>query len=300
MRVLAAITGTAALLAAPAAAASCVTVEPVLTPAIQLDPLDASGASQLAQTLTLRFHRADPGAGALRVQYQIVDEDTPVNPRAGATQGPQIAWHAQDTGREIGAARSEGYPLLRSGVVQLGDDEHTAVGSVILRLVNLREDFPAGVYREQYTVRYWCGDDPMPFEARGAVAVTVVAPNVLSATLGGASAHGEIDFLDFATTRRQLAVSVRSTGSYRISARSQNGGVMVRQGSGARDAADRIAYEVTFAGRRLALDGGAPIAMDRDGLAGRQHALEVAVEDVRDKRAGDYADTIFLTLEPAN
>lgn len=303
MKTIAAASGIALAAFAHTATASCVIVEPVLTPQVLLDPLDASGAAEFTQPFALTFRRADTGAGALTVRYQIVDEDSAIQSRVGAGRGPAVVWQSQDSTREIGAFRSDSSPLLRSGVVSLGDDDPAAQTTIFMRLVNLREDLSAGVYREQFTVRYWCGEDQaaMPYEAPGAIAVSVAVPNVLSASVAGVSPRGEIDFMDFSVTRRHLMISVRSTGSYQVSARSLNNGAMVREGAApGLDSADRIGYEARLEGEPLMLDGVSTRSMPRAGLAGRQYAFEVEVEDTRSKRAGAYGDTILLTLAPVN
>lgn len=303
MRIIAAASGLVLAAAAQSAWASCVTVEPVMTPQVLLDPLDAAGAAEFTQPFALVFRRADTGSGAVTVRYQIVDEDSSIIARVGVTGGPAVVWQSQDSTRQIGAFRSDSSPLLRSGVVVLDDDDPMAQATVFMRLVNLREDLAAGVYREQFTVRYWCGDDQMsmPYEAPGAIAVSVAVPNVLSASVAGVSPRGEIDFMDFAVSRRQVMISVRSTGSYEVSARSLNSGVMVREGTGAGvDDADRIRYQARLEGTPLVIDGTTTRSMPRAGLGGSQFALEVEAEDTRSKRAGAYADTILLTLAPVN
>lgn len=283
-------------------AAQCVTVDPVIVPAVRVDPLDTTGAAQIMQPVTMTFRRAGPGSGPVRVTYQIVDEDSTGPQRVGITAGPQLEWRSGDSGRNIGASRNEAYALLRSGEVALGESETSSQSSLRLFLPNLREDYPAGVYREQFTVRYWCeGEDSThPYEIPGIVAVTVQVPNVLSANVAGASARGEIDFLDFATLSRSLSVSVRSTGPYVVTAESLNGSVMLREGARGSDAADRIPYVVTFGGRPLALGAANSVINPRAGLAGQQIPLNVTMDDVSTKRAGRYRDTLVLTLAPVS
>jgi hypothetical protein len=294
---------TAAFSSAGSALAQCVSVDPVIAPQIRLDPLDAAGPGELVQSLMLTFRRTDMDTAPLVVRYQIVDEDSSLRSRVGVTRGPALEWQGEDSSRDIGAFRSEAYSLLKSARVLIGENDQAARQTLRLRLTDLRADLPAGVYREQFTVRYWCGDDDSqaPYEAQGAIAVSVAVPNVLSASIGGASVHGEIDFLDFAARDRTLQVSVRSTGPYRVSARSLNGGVMLREEARqAGDPADRIRYTARFGGEPLSVDGMNGEPMERAGLLGRQIPLDVSVEDVSDKRAGDYADTLLLTLSPAN
>src|SRR5690606_17874895 len=103
----------------------------------------------------------------------------------------------------------------------------------------------------------------------------------------------------FAMLERSLAVNVRSTGPYRISARSLNGGQMLREGATAPQASDRIAYEARLDGQLLQPDSTA-LRMERAGLLGHRFSLDVEVEPVDDKRAGLYADTLLLTLTPMN
>ncbi len=281
--------------------AQCVTVDPVIVPAVRVDPLDATGAAQVMQPVTVTFRRVGSETGPVRITYQIVDEDSTGPQRVGITSGPRLEWRSGESGRNIGASRNEAYALLRSGEVALGPNEASEQSQLRLFLPNLREDYPAGVYREQFTVRYWCGDadTTLPHEIPGIVTVTVQVPNVLSANVAGASSRGEIDFLDFATLSRALSVSVRSTGPYAVTAKSVNGSVMLREGAGGSDSADRIPYIVTFGGRALTLGAASSFTNPRAGLAGQQISLNVTVDDVSTKRAGRYSDTLILTLAPA-
>src|SRR5438128_857373 len=126
-------------------AAQCMTVDPVIVPAVRVDPLDATGAAQIMQPVTMTFRRAGPGSGPVRVTYQIVDEDSTGAQRVGVTSGPQLEWRAGDSGRNIGASRNEAYALLRSGEVALGESETSGQSSLRLFLPNLQEAYPAGV-----------------------------------------------------------------------------------------------------------------------------------------------------------
>jgi hypothetical protein len=279
--------------------AQCVTVDPVIVPAVRVDPLDTAGAAQIMQPVTMTFRRAGAATGPVRVIYQIVDEDSEGPQRVGVTAGPQVEWRSGDSGRNIGAARNEAYALLRSGELTLGPDDASAQSALRLFLANLREDLPAGVYREQFTIRYWCDDAAsVPNEIPGIVTVIVQVPNVLSANVAGASTRGEIDFLDFATLSRSLTVSVRSTGPYAVTAQSLNGSVMLREGARGGESADRIPYAVTFGGRPLIPGVASAVTNPRAGLAGQQIPLSVTVDDVMAKRAGRYSDTLVLTLTP--
>jgi hypothetical protein len=283
--------------------AQCATVDSVVVPQVRVDPLDAAGPAELVQPLVLIFRRTEMNAPPLMVRYQIVDEDSELRSRVGVSQGPLVEWQGADSSRDIGAFRSEAYSLLRSSRVVFGENDQAAQQSVAMRLTNLREDLSAGIYREQFTVRYWCGDDEgqLPYEAHGAVVVAVAVPNVLSANVAGATARGEIDFLNFAVRERSLQVSVRSTGPYQVTARSLNGGVLLRdQARLVGDPADRIRYSASFDGAAIDVDGASSQRMARAGLGGRQIPLDIRVEDAALNRAGAYADTLLLTLSPAN
>lgn len=297
----AAIVATASGLAG-VASANCANVEPVIVPQVRIDPLDAAGPGEVMQPFTLTFRRAGADSAPIKIRYQVVDEDSNVQTRVGVTQGPVVVWQSRDSVREIGAFRSEAYPLLRAGGVVIGENDQAVQTTIYMRLINLREDLPAGVYREQFSIRYWCGgeDNALPYEANGIVAVSVAVPNVLSASIAGASARGEVDFLDFSVPVRDLLISVRSTGPYRVTARSVNGGVLLRETASNPDEADRIGYTATLDGKLLATEGVSSKPMTRAGLLGRQMSLQVKVGDVSDKRAGAYADTLLLTLAPAN
>jgi hypothetical protein len=288
-----------ALAVATPASAQCVTADPVIVPAVRIDPLDTAGAAQIMQPVTMTFRRTGAGTAPLRVIYQIVDEDSEGAQRIGVTSGPQVEWRSGDSGRNIGAARNEAYALLRSGEVALAPDDASQQSTLRLFLPNLRDDLPAGVYREQFTIRYWCDDaTTVPNEIPGIVTVIVQVPNVLSANVAGASTRGEIDFLDFATLSRSLTVSVRSTGPYAVTAQSLNGSVMLREGARGSEPADRIPYVLTFGGRPLVPGVASSVTNPRAGLAGQQVSLNVTVDDVSAKRAGRYRDTVILTLTP--
>lgn len=284
------------------AAAQCVVVEPQVAPTIRLDPMDATGPAEVVQPITLTFRRADLSTSDLIVHYQIVDEDSSTRSRVGRAAGPLVEWQGEGSSRDIGVFRSEAYALLRSAQVTLPEDDLTGQQRVMARLTNLREDLPAGVYREQFTVRYWCGspETSLPHEAPGVVAVTVVVPNVLSVNVAGASLRGEIDFMDFALLARSLQVSVRSTGPYEVTARSLNGGAMHREGAAIAGPLDRIGYTARLDGQLLDPSGGATRRMPRAGLGGRMISLDVEVDGVDSVRAGEYADTLVLQLTPIN
>lgn len=283
-------------------AAQCVTADPAVVPDIRIDPLDASGSNQVVQPVTLRFKRIGVGTPPLTVTYQIVDEDSPLQMRVGMNGGPQIEWRSNDTARDIGALRRESYALLRSGVVSFSAGEISKNVDIRLFLKNLQEDLPAGVYREQYSIRYWCGepDASVANELSGIVSVAIRVPNVLSASVAGASKRGEIDFLDFTALSRSLSILVRSTGPYTVSARSLNGRAFVRDGATSAADIDRISYDLHFGGQTLPREGGTGFTYPRAGLQGLQIPLDVKVEDVSGKRAGKYRDTVLLTLAPAS
>lgn len=283
------------------AAAQCVSADPASVPDISIDPLDAAGSSEVVQPLTLKFRRVGVETPALNIAYQIVDEDSSLRMRVGMDAGPEIEWRSDDSARDIGALRRDTYALLRSGIVSFSAGEISKDVGVRLFVKNLRDDLPAGIYREQYSIRYWCGDPNAsnPNELTGVVSVAIRVPNVLSANVAGGSKRGEIDFQDFASLSRSLSISVRSTGPYKVTARSLNGRAMVREGSTSAAELDRIAYDLRFGGQQVTQDAGAAFDFPRAGLQGLHIPLDVRVEDVSGKRAGKYSDTLFLTLEPA-
>ncbi len=298
MRILA----TAAVLAlAPAAAfANCAGVQPVQVNQVRIDPLDAQGPAEVLQPFTLSFNRASADDAPVMIEYQIMDEDSPVRARVGDFKGPTVDFAARDTGKNVAVFRSDAFSPLQAGRVVIPAGRQSASTEVFLRVTDLRADLAAGVYRESFTVRFRCSpDQAMADEANGAVNVAVAVPNVLSANVAGASTRGEIDFLDFAMLERSLAVNVRSTGPYRISARSLNGGEMRREGAAVLQPSDRIAYEARLDGKVLKPDSTA-LRMERAGLLGHRFSLDVEVESVESKRAGLYADTLLLTLTPVN
>ena len=282
-------------------AAQCVSADPAAVPDISIDPLDAAGSSEVVQPLTLRFRRVGVETPALTIAYQIVDEDSSLRLRVGMDAGPEIEWRSDDSARDIGSLRRDTYALLRSGVVSLSAGEVSKDAGIRLFVKNLRDDLPAGIYREQYSIRYWCGDPTasIPNELTGVVSVAIRVPNVLSANIAGGSKRGEIDFQDFASLSRSLSISVRSTGPYKVTARSLNGRAMVREGSNSTAALDRITYDLRFGGQPVTEDAGAAFNYPRAGLQGLQIPLDVKVEDVAGKRAGKYSDTVMLTLAPA-
>lgn len=295
--------GVLAMACATGAAAQCVTIDPVIVPVVRVDPLDSAGPVELVQPFYLTFRRAGVGSGPLSLRYQIVDEDSASFSRVGLSRGPLVEWTTQDTPRDIGALRNEAYALLRTGIVTLSENEPAEQRPVMLRLSELRADLPAGIYREQFTVRFWCAEDEAaPFESIGTVSVSVAVPNVLSASLAGASTRGEVDFMNFEARERSIQVTVRSTGPYRVRATSENGGALLRAGAaaGGSSPADRIPYAATFDGEPLDLSGSGARLAPRAGLLGRSLPLDLRVQDASENRAGAYADTLRVTLEPAN
>ena len=292
----------ASVLIAPSAWAQCATVDPVVVPEVRLDPMDATGAAELAQPFTLIFRRATVDTQPIQLRYQILDEDSAIRSRVGLSEGPVVTWQGSDSSRDVGGLRNQAYALMNSGLVVLGQDDMASQQQVMLRLTDLRSDLRSGVYREQFTVRYWCDAEGVtpPFESVAVVGVSVAVPNVLSASVAGASVHGEIDFFDFTSLARTLQVSVRSTGPYRVTARSLNGGFMLREGATGENDSDRIRYDASLDGQAVRVGGEAAVTMPRAGLVGRQLPLAVAVQDVQGNRAGSYTDTLLLTLEPAN
>jgi hypothetical protein len=292
----------ASVLAAPNAWAQCVSIDPTMVPDIRLDPMNATGSAELVQPFTLTFRRAMVDNQPIQLRYQILDEDSAVQSRVGASEGPVAVWQSHDSSRDVGGLRNQSYALMNSSLVLIGQDEAASQRQIMLRLTDLRSDLHSGIYREQFTVRYWCDSEGVtpPFESVAVVGVSVVVPNVLSASIAGASAQGEIDFLDFSSLDRRLQISVRSTGPYRVTAKSLNSGFMLREGSAGTDASDRIRYDATLGGQSIGVGEEAAVTMPRAGLAGRQLPLGVAVQDVGSNRAGAYTDTLLLTLAPAN
>lgn len=284
------------------AAAQCVIFDPAAAPDIRVDPLDASGSAQIMQPLNLTVRRSGTDSAPIKVLYQVVDEDSPIRPRVGTTGGPQIEWRSTDSSRNIGATRNETYALLRSGVVDFGAGEMSKQIGLRIFVENLQDDLPSGVYREHYSLRFWCSDtgESSSYDIPGSISVAIQVPNVLSANIAGGSNNGEIDFLDFSTLSRSLAISVRSTGGYEISVRSENSGVMRREGPASINPNEVIPYRVSFGGTRLPLGEQAGFYRTRAGLVGQQIPLDVEVDDVGTKRAGVYRDTIVLTLAPAS
>ena len=152
---LAAVSSAAAI--APAAA-QCVAADPASVPDISVDPLDASGPNQIVQPATLRFRRLGADTSPINVTYQIIDEDSSSRLRVGMNAGPPIEWRSGDASRNIGALRQDAYGLLRSATFALSAGESSKDVDVRLFVTDLQDDLPAGLYREQYSIRYWCGD----------------------------------------------------------------------------------------------------------------------------------------------
>jgi hypothetical protein len=289
-------------LAAPAAWAQCVTVLPTSVAQIRLDPLNGSGSGELVRSFSLTFTRATTDNQPIQLRFMILDEDSSLRPRIGVTDGPTVVWQIPGSPNDIGGFTNQVFALSNSAPVVLGEDEGAKEKTVNMRLTDLDADLAAGIYREGFTVRVWCDAEgtSTPYDTTAVVPASVSVPNVLSANVAGASASGEIDFFNFDTLTRSLQLSVRSTGPYRVTAASLNGGALVREGASVADDADRIAYQASVGGQPVGSDIGTALSMPRAGLAGQQLPLEVTVDDVSDNRAGKYADTLLLTFEPAN
>jgi hypothetical protein len=281
-----------------AVAADCVTVDPVIVSEIRLDPMSASPGGELVQTFNITFR----GAQGTPFLFRISDEDSGVVHRVGQTAGPVIDWTHGSV--DIGVGRLEAFTdaLGRGGGASgIPRGSNSVDVPITLRLSDLQADLAAGIYREQFTVRFNCNvkGGSNYGESMGAVAVSVAVPNVISVNVAGASASGQIDFQDFATLSRSLNLSVRSTGPFRVRAASENAGAMVRDRVTNPTDVDLIPYSLTLDGQSMDV-GSWSSRQPRVGLTGRQFPLEVTAADISSNRAGEYRDELTITFEPLN
>jgi spore coat protein U-like protein len=298
----------AAVMPAGAAVAGCATFR-ASSLALQYDPLGAQANSDLVEPVSLQVQRQPGSPLPTAVAGQFVD-------RHG-----QIVFKLGGAGPAFTVRSNEGlFVIVGNTVTPLQPFRYFATGfpaspakvtrpvSGLQFIIPAGQDVPAGTYQESIDIQFRCltgpGDDVQRHAdittQTAVLPVTIIVPNKISANLAGGQTHGVIDFQDFAQLSHRASIQVRSTGPYNLLISSENSGKMLleKPPAGASGPSTSIAYSLTYGGTAIAL--GAPTSFGRTGVIGQSVDLTVTAESVGQKRAGDYRDTLTVTLTPAS
>lgn len=100
--------------------------------------------------------------------------------------------------------------------------------------------------------------------------------------------------LSSGATNLPVTLYVLSTGGYRISVQSENGGVLKLSESGQW----MVPYSLALGGRAINLSRGGYLDIPGGDFRSDDHPLTIEVGDASEKRAGHYADTLTFTVSP--
>jgi spore coat protein U-like protein len=112
-----------------------------------------------------------------------------------------------------------------------------------------------------------------------------------------------MDFGDLTSNEQQTAtIMVRANRDFSMRLTSQNGGILrLKEGGGAAPAgADTIPYTLLLNGQKATLSSGQITVINNGratGANGRAYPLSVTIGEVTQKLAGEYQDTLTLTVE---
>lgn len=289
----------AAALLQPCAAAACAAFT-ASAPPIRYDPLSsASVPPQPVNMIVTRQPQAGPAVIGVRFQFVAPLQPGPLF-RLGS-QGP--VYDIVEGGRRVIVGAASGLLASSNAVtVQFGDaGQGDTVAAPGLRLeMEPAQSVAADHYLANLDVRYEC------LYADGAVSASMIqpnglslsalVPNLISVNLAGGGRAGIIDFAGFERSSQRAFVSVRSTGPYRVTTHSANGGVMRIAGSTAANSA--IAYSLSLDGHPIG--AAAERLFQPAGAGGVDMLLEASLrEDISQKRAGLYRDEVTVTFTPS-
>jgi len=291
--------GLIAVLAQPGAAAACANFT-ASAPPLRYDPLSSAPvAPQPVNMMVTRQQQAGPDVVGVRFQFVDPMRGGPVF-RLGS-QGP--VYEIIENGRAVIVGATSATLMaansvtLQFGVAGQGD----TVSAPGLRLeMEPAQNVAADNYVANLDVRYEC------LYADGAVSasmiqpnglnLTALVPNLISVNLAGGGKAGVIDFGGFQRSIQRAFVSVRSTGPYRVTTQSANGGVMRIDGMTGDNAS--IAYTLSLDGRAIGAVGDR--LFQPAGAGGVDMLLEAALQDdITQKRAGLYRDEVTVTFTPS-
>ncbi|MCS6622540.1 hypothetical protein N0B44_06440 [Roseibacterium beibuensis] len=291
--------GLIATLAQPGVAAACATFT-VTAPPLRYDPLSSTPAApQPVNVIVTR--QAQVGPAVVGVRFQFVDpmRGGPIF-RLGS-QGP--VYDIIENGRVVVVgATSATLTAANSVAVQFADAGHgDVVGAPGFRLEmepaqNVAADFYIANLDIRYECRYADGGVSASMVQPNGLTLTALVPNLISVNLAGGGKAGVIDFGGFQRSTQRAFVSVRSTGPYRVTTQSANGGVMRIAGMTGENAS--IAYSLTLDGH--AIGAASHRLFQPAGAGGADMLLQAAlVDDISQKRAGLYRDEVTVTFTPS-
>ena len=155
-----------------------------------------------------------------------------------------------------------------------------------------------GTYRDRVGFRLYLLEDGMPSDVLDTqdVQVRTRVANVVSAAVlvGGvrrplAGTAGVLDFGQMSTgATRSFDLEVSGNSGYDVTVQSENQGQLVSAGR-----TQSIGYSLTINGRSVSL--GSPVVISGGGGYGL-HQMVVTIGDVSQALAGDYADSLVVTV----
>jgi hypothetical protein len=163
-------------------------------------------------------------------------------------------------------------------------------------------DFRNGSYAESLSYQVQCFQ-ASSFKDQGTdgpvtgPALSLTIPNLVSLTT---ASPATLDFQNFTTLTQQLNVGVKSTGPINVDLRTDNHLKMIRAGAPS-PAPDNsyISYGIELNGQAISSDPYILSNAPRAGVAGSQWPLKLTLPSTPSgKVAGNYSDTITLTLTP--
>lgn len=288
-----------AVLSQPGVAAACANFT-VTAPPLRYDPLSSTPvAPQPVNVIVTRQAQAGPAVVGVRFQFVDPMRGGPVF-RLGS-QGP--VYDIMENGRVvIVGATSATLTAANSVAVQFAEagpgDTVSAPG---LRLeMEPAQNVAADFYIANLDVRYEChyadgGVSASMIQPNG-LNLTALVPNLISVNLAGGGKAGVIDFGGFQHSTQRAFVSVRSTGPYRVTTQSTNGGEMRTAGMTGENAS--IAYSLSLDGHPIGAVSSR--LFQPAGAGGVDMLLQAAlVDDISQKRAGLYRDEVTVTFTPS-
>jgi spore coat protein U-like protein len=293
-----------AFAAQPSLAAECATVtfSPGTVTLPDYDPI-AGGAVQSSFTATI--NRVKPATRSVRLIFNDSSYATPVKFHSTLKGGGPL-YEILDSGG-INVAFAKGVSVKTTTNPQIAIPEGPSGDSVQAPyLVNVPansdgRDLNNGLYGTSLSYSVACYDGASSYNGSDSAvtgpALSLTIPNLVSLTTASPQT---LDFENFTTLTQQLNVGLKSTGPINIDLRTENGRKMVRTGSTTPAPPNSyIPYAIKLNGRNVSSDPYILNNAPRAGVAGSQWPLQLSLpSQPSGKVAGNYSDTITLTLTP--
>lgn len=305
--IMALMAGAGAVLLAPAqaTAAACgtVTASPGTLLFSSWNPLDGQ-AQDLPLTLTVQ--RVSASTRGVRVILH--DSDTPAPPIV-VSLAPAMRYEVADnaSGALIAFSRNTVIGAANAAVRPINGAPTTSI-AINARVRVFGNSGPVADYiggrsfTQSFLYSIQCLNQQGQVTAQDLLvpanlALTVPIPRIASIVTARPSV---IDFGNFTTTRQTILINVRSTSTLNVSANTQNGGKMVREGTPQPwPSYATIPFNMFFWDRKI-IPGGTTVSTQRAGVPGRDINFMMTLPEglPTGKLAGSYSDVITLEVTP--